>query len=837
MADQFDIDELVKQLRDLIPALNKLSGTAATGASAASRDSDRIVAAIAKLAAVMDKRTKDETRYIDRFTQSIDRAAEAQTKKAQADTEAAREAERAAKEKADLERRAGLTALERAQEDAKATSEASLEKRKATQNYARALADEQIRSSRSQSLFNTGIDKMAERVADRGGNVTDFYRRMQYTTEALSALGGGFKGFLGSVANGKTSFDSLTPIIDGIGKALSGIPFAGPALQALAEGAKFLLSQLQTATESFQKLGAVGALTTRGMSGVQEQFLQSGMSLEGFRNAVTANAATLARFGGTVGRGAEDFSKIVGQILDSEVGDQLRRLGYSADTFGDAAAGYVEQQTRLGVAQTRTNAQLAQGAAAYAKELDVLAKLTGMQREEIQKQQQAALSESRFRAKIDELTAQGRTAEAKALMDFQTMVSKASPELAQGLRDLATGNATTEAAQQVLRMGGQEILQQVESGLIGPVDAFKALQAGVRNNLPAMRDLAKAVGDETKAFTNYAQASDLANAKIVDGQVVLAEQNRQMARGTDRLTDNTVSAQKAMEQMSRQIQGLAFTILPNFSSVIEKTTSVMRDALQKLGVTLPTAAGGGAPGGGAGAGAGTAPPGGTGGGGAATTGGGGVFGAIGRGLSRLAAGGIGGAVNPEDVIRFTGNTGSKEHFDKLDPAVRDAFLMMARDYNNLTGDKLQINSAFRSPGEQAAIDPGANPKAAPGMSLHNVGRALDIQSNQKNYLAGAGLLERYGFKTLPNDPPHIFMQTGGVATGPRSGYSAMLHGTEAVVPLPDGKTIPVEMPNLDRNMQEQVNMMGAQLVALEELVRYMRENASISAKILQAANN
>jgi hypothetical protein len=65
----------------------------------------------------------------------------------------------------------------------------------------------------------------------------------------------------------------------------------------------------------------------------------------------------------------------------------------------------------------------------------------------------------------------------------------------------------------------------------------------------------------------------------------------------------------------------------------------------------------------------------------------------------------------------------------------------------------------------------------------------------------------------------------------------MLHGTEAVVPLPDGKTIPVEMPNLDRNMQEQVNMMGAQLVALEELVRYMRENASISAKILQAANN
>lgn len=35
--------------------------------------------------------------------------------------------------------------------------------------------------------------------------------------------------------------------------------------------------------------------------------------------------------------------------------------------------------------------------------------------------------------------------------------------------------------------------------------------------------------------------------------------------------------------------------------------------------------------------------------------------------------------------------------------------------------------------------------------------------------------------------------TGGVPSGPRSGYLAMLHGTEAVVPLPDGRNIPVEM--------------------------------------------
>jgi phage-related minor tail protein len=35
--------------------------------------------------------------------------------------------------------------------------------------------------------------------------------------------------------------------------------------------------------------------------------------------------------------------------------------------------------------------------------------------------------------------------------------------------------------------------------------------------------------------------------------------------------------------------------------------------------------------------------------------------------------------------------------------------------------------------------------------------------------------------------------TGGIARGRDAGYPAILHGTEAVVPLPNGNAIPVEM--------------------------------------------
>ena len=35
--------------------------------------------------------------------------------------------------------------------------------------------------------------------------------------------------------------------------------------------------------------------------------------------------------------------------------------------------------------------------------------------------------------------------------------------------------------------------------------------------------------------------------------------------------------------------------------------------------------------------------------------------------------------------------------------------------------------------------------------------------------------------------------SGGIAKGPRAGYPAVLHGTEAVVPLPDNRSIPVDL--------------------------------------------
>jgi hypothetical protein len=111
--------------------------------------------------------------------------------------------------------------------------------------------------------------------------------------------------------------------------------------------------------------------------------------------------------------------------------------------------------------------------------------------------------------------------------------------------------------------------------------------------------------------------------------------------------------------------------------------------------------------------------------------------------------------------------------------------------------------------------------------------SLPTASGQ-SYYAGTGsnksLVSRDEFMS-------VFARDGGVFSGPKSGYAATLHGTEAVVPLPDGKTIPVEMPALTDSMSEQSGILTAQLMKLDELISAMRDNTNVTTKILQATNN
>jgi hypothetical protein len=141
-------------------------------------------------------------------------------------------------------------------------------------------------------------------------------------------------------------------------------------------------------------------------------------------------------------------------------------------------------------------------------------------------------------------------------------------------------------------------------------------------------------------------------------------------------------------------------------------------------------------------------------------------------------------------------------------------------------------------------------------SQHPKGMALDFVLNKKPSVkegkeivakiksqGGGEVLDEYNFPSRGATAGHIHVgipefAKGGIASGPKSGYKAMLHGTEAVVPLPDGKKIPVNMQeSSNSNMSKQIDMMSAQLMRLDEMVSLMRRQVGTGDKLLRVSQS
>ena len=69
---------------------------------------------------------------------------------------------------------------------------------------------------------------------------------------------------------------------------------------------------------------------------------------------------------------------------------------------------------------------------------------------------------------------------------------------------------------------------------------------------------------------------------------------------------------------------------------------------------------------------------------------------------------------------------------------------------------------------------------------------------------------------------------GGISSGPVSGYTEVLHGTEAVVPLPDNRSIPVTLDS-----SSITNAMTTQTEHLARLITAMEKNNTLTSGILQ----
>jgi hypothetical protein len=300
------------------------------------------------------------------------------------------------------------------------------------------------------------------------------------------------------------------------------------------------------------------------------------MPLTSFTKIVGQNSVALARWRGVTGEGAEDFSDIVGRFT-KQGDDSLRMLGMNAEQIGETTAAYLSQQTRLGEAQGKTNQQLADGTRKYAVELDQLQKVTGLNRSEIQKQQDKALSESRFRANIQDMTDKGQGETAQRFLRLSTAMGDG--ELGKGIRDIL-GGANTKAAKALIQSSGgavNDIIDRMRSGQIDEKQAQVELQAATRKNMDSQRQYAKTADKNTSPFIDQAELSDFNNRDLNKAwDKAKTATAAQIAEQND-LTKDTVKAQKNIERMNIEIQELGFKFIDKAAPAVKNVAKSMAD--------------------------------------------------------------------------------------------------------------------------------------------------------------------------------------------------------------------------------------------------------------------
>lgn len=799
-------------------------------------------------------------------------------------------------------------------------------------NLSRSSADQrrdaEIQAATGMKNFTKGASAGADAVGELAGAAMSAGKAMLAGKKGAAAFNDSIDGMAKAAQAAGVMLTLMIPGGPAIKLLIAGITALTGAVAGLVKASNEMADQLY---KGYSGLAKSGAAASDGMTGVFRDAKKLGLSmsqLDGFVGLVNDNAGDLALFAGSVFEGRQKFAEM-GEAMEP-YRKQMIAAGLTQEEINEGAMGYLRLQTRLGRSQTMTTEQLAEGARKYIVEQDQLTKLTGQSRKQAEDAMEAARSEQRFRAKLEEVRlTQGEDA-AKRLERANVMISSQSKEMGQAFRDISTGFLGTEAAQKGM-MGTQgELMTSTQKLISGQSDEFEA----VTNIGKAAGQFAKDMNMTAQLGTFNEMATDYAGQlrlgifaekdRAEIAKMLSEEQIKQGLKGgkaADSIVDQYAENIKQQQELNKKMEQTVFAGIDNalvitnrlgdvtdslatgfevLGTAVNKLLNVlglgvperaitkeeqeankkvddakkafelsMRDAgmsakLFGIGLTdqqkklkeqlqdadanalmqkqqkdnqfrldkqakqgaerraartgvaapatpatpaMPAPAGAAAasavphpgglspavphPGGGANtatpAPAGAAAP-------AAPSVPAPVPVSVGPGGMDLPTGsGTPQDVSYRDYIKFTGNTGSEQHFDKLADPVKTAFAQMARDYNQLSGGKkLQINSAYRSPDEQANVDSGTNPRAAPGMSKHNIGRAIDIQSTQVKEMDSNGLLKQYGFKTLKNDPPHIFMRDGGIATGPDTGYPATLHGTEAVIPLKQG-AVPVSL--------------------------------------------
>jgi hypothetical protein len=211
----------------------------------------------------------------------------------------------------------------------------------------------------------------------------------------------------------------------------------GLGFTLVAQGIQRLVDELDQQIGRFRELSTVGADFGDSIFASRMAAIDAGLSLDTFQKAVKSNADTFALLGGNVNLGAKRFTAI-SKIVQRDLQPTFSKYGLTMEDTTDMLADYLEIQTGLGTAQKMSNEELVQGTENYVKELDLLARTTGLSRKEASEALKLQQQDKMLKSLLMSMTAEQQ----QRLGGMLAGIEKTSPEMAAAIKELVvTGGA------------------------------------------------------------------------------------------------------------------------------------------------------------------------------------------------------------------------------------------------------------------------------------------------------------------------------------------------------------------------------------------------------------
>ena len=527
-----------------------------------------------------------------------------------------------------------------------------------------------------------------------------------------------------------------------------GLYLLGEGVNYLAEksselakfGIQVLTKEIDKTITAFHTISSTGATFADGMTGMRTAANSAGLTLETFASVVKNNQLAFYQTGLGMGEAARRIGGISRELrfgAASQLGAQLQNLGYGFEEQTAIVAQYTANLNASGALRGKSDIELAELSAAYAKDLKALQAVTGQDAQRI----------------ADEARITGMQSD---------ILARLNPE--EGMRFQAALRALPKDAQ-------KGFLEFVSSGGTAIVDGATNLMMKQSPRFETLiKDAYSGIYDSSKDATQIQR-------EVLTQRALVGEEIREQLR-----TEGDVIGMSNRLLGGMGGIGQAFVDLRNGLILATQTTL---ENTEKSNDTVDAAAKTGD--------------------------------AFTKLITQTEATANALKVAFED--RLTGPNGAITKFAKVSNEMLEG-----------------LESAMRRAGFDVKETGGASTHESSVLGhlakttlAYGVGGALGGSFFGPGGTAAGGIAGAAG--GLTKGMIDIYKgqyAAGGVAEGPVSGYSATLHGSEAVVPLPDNRSIPV---NLDSSSLTAA--VHQQSGILAEILRAMQNNNTLTSQIVQ----